>query len=95
MTARTGLGVDMIVLGFMAARWPDRASHVERAHQAGTMVVTGHRDTHFRFLRDLRPNGLAGSDGNRRADEAVTQSRVMDARQDSLVEKTQVTSSSS
>ena len=48
------------------------------------MIVTGHRDTHFRFLKDVRLNvqyELTGTDGMTLRYRATKQ-RVMDSRRD-------------
>ena len=54
--------------------------------QEGTMVLTGHRDTHFRFLRDVHPNDqldLTASDGTTLHYRIIEQ-RVMDSRRESI-----------
>jgi sortase A len=51
-------GVDLIVLEGVSGRTlafgPGHASGTADPGQAGTSIVTGHRDTHFRFLERLR-----------------------------------------
>lgn len=86
-----GSGVDMIVLsgayGRTLAFGPGHLASSALPHQPGTMVVTGHRDTHFRFLRDLKRNDrleITGTDGRTRR-YAVTESQVMDSRRDSFL----------
>ncbi len=53
------LGVDEIVLagghGQAMAFGPGHLSRTAAPGQEGNVVLAGHRDTHFRFLRDLRP----------------------------------------
>jgi len=53
------LGVDEIVLaggnGQAMAFGPGHLNRSATPGSAGNIVVAGHRDTHFRFLRDLRP----------------------------------------
>jgi len=47
----------------------------------GTTVVSGHRDTHFAWLRHLRPGDRIGvDDGKTRRDYLVHASRVVDSR---------------
>lgn len=53
------LGVEEIVLaggtGQAMAFGPGHLSRSATPGSAGNVVLAGHRDTHFRFLRDLRP----------------------------------------
>jgi sortase A len=53
------LGVEEIVLaggnGQAMAFGPGHLSRTAEPGQGGNVVLAGHRDTHFRFLRDLRP----------------------------------------
>jgi sortase A len=53
------LGVDEIVLagghGQAMAFGPGHLSRTAAPGQEGNIVLAGHRDTHFRFLRDLQP----------------------------------------
>jgi sortase A len=53
------LGVDEIVLagghGQAMAFGPGHLSRTAAPGQEGNVVLAGHRDTHFRFLRDLQP----------------------------------------
>ena len=55
-------GVDMLVLagdsGHALAFGPGHANASARPGDSGTVVVGGHRDTHFSFLRDLVPDTL-------------------------------------
>ncbi|MBX3724368.1 MAG: class GN sortase [Xanthomonadales bacterium] len=49
--------------------------------QPGTTVVSGHRDTHFAWLRQLQPGDRIGlDDGTIRRDYLVHASRVVDSR---------------
>ena len=46
------------------------------------MILTGHRDTHFHFLKDVRPDDrleLTGTDGTT-IHYRVTEQRVLDSR---------------
>jgi sortase A len=53
------LGIDQIVLegayGRTLAFGPGRVESSEPAQTDMTMILTGHRDTHFRFLEQLQP----------------------------------------
>ena len=80
--------VDLIVLagayGRTLAFGPGHVTSSALPGKQGTMVVTGHRDTHFRFLKDVRLNDqydLTGTDGITRR-YRVTKQRVMDSRRD-------------
>jgi sortase A len=52
------LGIDQIVLegayGRTLAFGPGRLESHTSAREVGTMILTGHRDTHFRFLEKLQ-----------------------------------------
>jgi len=52
------LGVDQIVLADASGRsmafGPGRVAGTSRLGQGGNSAVSGHRDTHFRFLKDLQ-----------------------------------------
>jgi sortase A len=54
-----GQGVDLIVLDGVSGRtltWgPGHAGGSARPGAIGTAIVSGHRDTHFRFLEHVRP----------------------------------------
>lgn len=56
------LGVDLIVLSNASARTlafgPARYAESSRAGTHGRTILTGHRDTHFRFLQHLRHGDL-------------------------------------
>ncbi len=57
-----GLAVDQIVLagesGAVLAFAPGQNMQAGAPSGGGTVIISGHRDTHFRFLRDLRPGML-------------------------------------
>ncbi len=81
------LGVDQIVLaganGRTLAFGPAHLDGTARPGTAGHSVLSGHRDTHFAFLRNLRPGTelrLQGRDGTWRRYRAGA-ARVIDARQ--------------
>ncbi len=64
------LGIERIVLAGASGRTlafgPAHLDGTAQAGAPGHAVLTGHRDTHFRFLRDLRPGmelRVQGSDG--------------------------------
>ncbi len=80
--------VDVIILsgayGRTLAFGPGHVSSTTLPGQHGTMIVTGHRDTHFRFLKDVRLNDqydLTGPEGITLR-YRVTEQRVMDSRRD-------------
>lgn len=80
--------VDLIVLagahGRTLAFGPGHVSSTALPGQHGTMIVTGHRDTHFRFLKHVQPRDeleLTGTDGTTRR-YRVREGLVMDSRRD-------------
>ncbi len=80
------LGVDQIVLagatGRTLAFGPAHLAGTAAPGAAGHTVLSGHRDTHFRFLEDLAPGTelrLQGRDGAWRG-YRVGERRVIDAR---------------
>ena len=84
------LSVEMIVLagayGRTLAFGPGHVSSSALPGQEGTVILTGHRDTHFRFLKDLRAHDqvdLAGTDGIVRK-YRVTALQIMDSRRDAI-----------
>ena len=84
------LSADMIVLagahGRTLAFGPGHVGSSALPGQKGTVVLVGHRDTHFQFLREVHLNDrldLAGRDGTIRY-YRVTEQRVMDSRRDSI-----------
>lgn len=84
------LAVDLIILagahGRTLAFGPGHVSSTALPGQPGSMIVTGHRDTHFRFLQRVRLNDeldLTGADGIRQRYK-VTDIRIMDSRRDAI-----------
>lgn len=84
------LSVDLIVLagayGRTLAFGPGHVGSSALPGQEGSMVLVGHRDTHFRFLQELQPDDrleIVGTDGTIRH-YRVTEQRVMDSRLDSI-----------
>ena len=82
--------VDVIVLagayGRTLAFGPGHVTSTALPGQDGTMLLTGHRDTHFRFLKDVRTNDeldLTGTDGATRR-YRVTERLSMDSRRDAI-----------
>lgn len=80
-----GHGVDLVVLAGASGRTmafgPGHVDGTAAPGAAGNTVLTGHRDTQFRFLRDLAPGdaiGLVGSDG-RLSRYTVVDTLVLDA----------------
>ena len=82
-----GHGVELFVLdgasGRTMAFGPGHLSGTPRPGEAGNAVVAGHRDTHFAFLRRLRPGEalvVERPDGQRRR-YMVSDTRVVDRRE--------------
>ncbi|HET7342463.1 MAG TPA: class GN sortase [Methylomirabilota bacterium] len=79
-------GVDLIVLDGVSGRTlafgPGHASRSARPGAPGTAIITGHRDTHFRFLKSLRPGDeiLVETPGRATARFVVSDTAVVDAR---------------
>jgi sortase A len=80
--------VDLIVLagayGRTLAFGPGHVTSSALPGQEGTVMLTGHRDTHFRFLREVHTNDqldLTGSDGTTLHYRIIEQ-RVMDSRRE-------------
>ncbi|HRC44071.1 MAG TPA: class GN sortase, partial [Nitrospira sp.] len=80
--------VDLIVLagayGRTLAFGPGHVTSSALPGQKGTVMLTGHRDTHFRFLKDVKLGdylALTGSDGTTLHYRVVEQ-RVMDSRRE-------------
>ena len=78
--------VDLIVLagayGRTLAFGPGHVTSSALPGQEGTVMLTGHRDTHFRFLKDVKLDdhiALTGSDGTTLQYRVIEQ-RVMDSR---------------
>ncbi len=87
------LSVDLIVLagayGRTLAFGPGHVTSTALPGQEGTVILTGHRDTHFRFMKELQLNDQLGLTGT---DEIiqhyrVTELRIMDSRQDAITTK--------
>lgn len=82
-----GRGVDLFVLAGASGRTmafgPGHLGGTPRPGEPGNSVVSGHRDTHFAFLRRLRGGDaivVEGRDGRRRR-YAVSGARVVDRRE--------------
>jgi sortase A len=79
-------GADLIVLDGVSGRtlaWaPGHAGGSVRPGAAGTAIVTGHRDTHFRFLERVRPGDevIVDTPGRPPAHFRVRDTAVMDSR---------------
>lgn len=85
------LDIDQIVLAGASGRTlafgPAHLDGTARPGMVGHSVLSGHRDTHFAFLRNLRPGSelrLQGGDGTWRR-YRVGEARVIDARQAWLI----------
>jgi sortase A len=78
--------VDLIVLDGVSGRtlaWaPGHASGSVRPGEPGTTIVSGHRDTHFRFLARVRPGDevILDAPGRPSAHFVVRHTAVVDAR---------------
>jgi sortase A len=88
------LGVDQLVLddasGRTLAFGPGRVSGSVRPGARGNLVLSGHRDTHFRWLRELAPGdelSLEADDG-RLLRYRVTEGRVVGADRVDLLDPT-------
>lgn len=82
--------IDQIVLeGAYGRTLAFGPGHVESADQigaSGAIILTGHRDTHFRFLQRLKPNEvieLEAATGTRRR-YRVADTRIADSRTESI-----------
>ncbi|HEV8615403.1 MAG TPA: class GN sortase [Methylomirabilota bacterium] len=81
-----GHGVDLIVLADVSGRTlafgPGHVPGSAVPGAAGTAVITGHRDTHFRFLERVRPGDelVVEMPGRRPARFLVHETAVLDAR---------------
>jgi len=83
-------GIDQIILADASGRslafGPGQLSGSARPGEPGTIVLSGHRDTHFRFLRHLQENDRLSVEwptGHRTA-YAVQELTVVDSRQTRL-----------
>jgi sortase A len=78
--------VDLIVLDGVSGRtlaWaPGRAGGSAREGEPGTTIVSGHRDTHFRFLARVRPGDevILDTAGRAPAHFVVRDASIVDAR---------------
>lgn len=84
------LSVDMIVLagayGRTLAFGPGHVNSSAQPGNPGTMILAGHRDTHFQFLKGVRLDDrvdLTGADGQT-IHYRVTEQRVLDSRRDGI-----------
>lgn len=81
-----GHGVDLIVLAGVSGRTlafgPGHASDSAMPGAPGTAIITGHRDTHFRFLERLKPGDeiLVEVPGRALSRFRVRQASVVDSR---------------
>jgi sortase A len=79
-------GIDLVVLdgvsGGTLAWAPGHASASARPGDPGTAIVSGHRDTHFRFLQDVRPGDevIVETPARAPARFRVRETAVMDSR---------------
>ena len=84
------LSVDLIVLagayGRTLAFGPGHVDSSALPGETGTMILTGHRDTHFQFLKQVRLDDrveLTGADGH--TDHyRVAEQQVLDSRRDQI-----------
>jgi sortase A len=90
LTARSG-EIDLIVLaggsGRTLAFGPGHLSASALPGTPGNAVIAGHRDTHFRFLEDLKPGELLNveSSDRRRHVYKVVDIEIVDSRKGSLL----------
>ncbi|MBA5875016.1 MAG: class GN sortase [Nitrospira sp. CR1.2] len=84
------LSVDVIVLagayGRTLAFGPGHVGSSAQPGNPGTVILAGHRDTHFQFLQQVRLDDrvdLTGTDGHT-VHYRVTDQRVLDARRDGI-----------
>jgi len=84
------LSVDMIVLagahGRTLAFGPGHVGSSALPGESGTMILTGHRDTHFQFLKQVRPDDdvdLTGTDGHT-VHYRIREQQVLDSRRDGI-----------
>jgi sortase A len=94
LTARSG-EVDLIVLeggsGRTLAFGPGHLSASALPGETGNVVIGGHRDTHFRFLKDVQPGDLLGLDTGKGSNHLykVVAVDIVDSRKGSLLLDTQ------
>lgn len=84
-------GIDQIVLagdsGRTLAFGPGHSSGSALPGEAGTSIISGHRDTHFRFLADLKPGDPLELDGvDSRTHYTVTRTRVVNQRRFQIID---------
>jgi len=90
LTARAG-EIDLIVLaggsGRTLAFGPGHLSASAMPGEVGNTVIAGHRDTHFRFLEDLRAGELLNVESNKgvRHLYQVVATEIVDSRKGSLL----------
>jgi sortase A len=89
LTARSG-DVDLIVLAGASGRTlafgPGHMSASAMPGETGNAVIAGHRDTHFRFLKDVQPGELLrfeSSNGERYLYKVID-AEIVDSRKGSL-----------
>ena len=77
--------IDQIVLagdaGSVLAFAPGMNLQAAKPGQTGTVLISGHRDTHFRFLQDLKPGSeltVQTQDGTHRY--RIEETRIVDSR---------------
>jgi len=86
------LGVDLIVLdgasGSSLAFGPGHLDGSALPGAAGNSIISGHRDTHFAFLRELQPGDivLVWHTSGRQQQFRMTRGQVFDARSHRLAE---------
>ena len=90
LTARSGK-IDLIVLaggsGRTLAFGPGHLSASAKPGESGNVVIAGHRDTHFRFLKDLEPGAsllIESSEGVRHHSKVVS-AEIVDSRNGRLL----------
>lgn len=95
LTARSG-EVDLIVLAGSSGRTlafgPGHLSASAMPGEVGNAVIAGHRDTHFRFLKNLRSGELLTIESNKgvRHLYKVVAAEIVDSRKGSLLLDTDV-----
>jgi len=84
------LGIDMYVLADASGRslafGPGHVTGTAPLEASGGSMIAGHRDTHFRFLKDLRPGSmltLQTTDGQEHL-YRVSETHVVDTRHEQL-----------
>jgi sortase A len=77
--------IDQIILagdsGSVLAFAPGMNLQAAKPGEAGTVIISGHRDTHFRFLRDLKPGAeLTLQTQDRTHRYRIEETRIVDSR---------------